>query len=592
MEALHRMGIRLSHRGTVVHEEAVSAGVTLGERLHTISPSLRTATLALVADADLYNAEELRPTLEKQGQQFETARPEEVILRGYLEFGPSVCEYLHGDYAFALWDAAQSLLLLARDPLGVRPLYYWMGQGRLAFASEYKALLALAYIPVQPDMEAIQILQHSKFPPANRTLLRDIVCVPAGHYLVYRDGRSRQQRYWSIAIHIEPHSEEEHVNATHDQFLRAVRRRVQDLAVVGTTLSGGIDSAAVSAAVRAVKPDAALHTFTCGYGLDDPEMRSAEMVARAIGSTHHPIVVKPDAIPPLLAPLVWHLEDPIARSETVQIYETARVAAQFVPVVLAGYAADGLYAGMPKHKLIRFIEQFPPLTIPILEFYDYTQTSVAPSSLVGKLLHYAYYRGKDAPPPSVAGAPPLRVTSSLPNRREELLNQMLKTGVMEGVPKWLPKADRLHMAHGLRFRSPFTDLDLIHSAFAISGRWKIRGLREKYVLRKAMRALLPDEVMNRPKFPQAMNYDLAFSDMIDALSQEVLSDAAIRARGFFDTTEIDRLRRRPAGSAYSAERAMRLWTAALTEIWAQIFIDGRGVRTTYQKSEMWVESVR
>ncbi len=575
-DVLHEMGSRLAHRGATPSEWAVGAGVVLGERLDDPVTPLSSAGISIVADADLYNADELRDALAKRGHRFETSRPQEVILRGYQAFGPGICEQLHGDYAFALWDASQSQLLLVRDALGVRPLYYWMGDGQLAFASEYKALLALASVPAKPDLSAIQTLQYTKFPPENRTLLEDIVSVPAGHYLVYREGQCRQQRFWDLHVNITLRPENEHIEMTRDRFLEAVRRRIQDLPVVGATLSGGIDSAAVSAAIRTVHPHTTLHTFTCGYGPEDPEMRSAEVVAHAIGSTHHPIVVQPEMIPALLPQIVWHLEDPIARSETVQIYETARVAAQHVPVVLAGYAADGLYAGMPKHKLINMIERFPLLTTPVLEFYDYTQTSRAPATLSGKLLHSAFYRGKDAPPPAVLGISIQHSPTTLPKGGVELLNHMLRAGIVDGLPKWLPKADRLHAAHGLSFRSPFTDLDLIRSAFTIPGRWKIRGLREKYVLRKAVQPLLPPEVLNRPKFPQAMNYNLAFSDVIEAVSLDVLSVARVRERGFFSVSEIDRLRRRSRGQAYSPERAMRLWTAVLTELWAQLFVDGRG----------------
>jgi asparagine synthase (glutamine-hydrolysing) len=188
----------------------------------------------------------------------------------------------------------------------------------------------------------------------------------------------------------------------------------------------------------------------------------------------------------------------------------------------------------------------------------------------------AYYRGKAAPAPTVDAAPAQTLRTNIPNDRTELLNQMLRTGLVEGLPKWLPKADRLHLAHGLRFRSPFTDLDLIQDAFTIASHWKIHGLKEKYVLRKAMQSLLPKEVLNRPKFPQGMNYNLAFSNVLENMLQTVFSTQTIQARGFFRVADIDRLRRRPAGKAYSSEQAMRLWTAMLTEIWAQIFVDRRG----------------
>ncbi|MBK4729873.1 hypothetical protein JJD41_08350 [Oxynema sp. CENA135] len=571
------MGRRLQHRGHRVQCFEVSSQVTLGEWLsHEATGRLTLGHWAMVADGDIYNALELQKMLADRGIAPIGDRPELLILQGFREFGDEIFNRVNGDFALALWDDDRRLLRLVRDPVGMRPLYYWHQNGIFAFASEYKALLAIPQLPVVADRAALQTLQYTKYPPTNRTLIENIVAVPPGHCLEYEQGKIRSDRYWDLTVEARE-TGGDRAAEVRDIFLEAVRRQTADLdRQVGVTLSGGVDSASVAAAIRKVRPDLHLHAFTCGYGESDPEILTAAIVAEAIGCDRHPIYVTPHDIPPLLPQIVWHLEDPIARSETVQKFVTAGKAAEYVDVVLAGYASDGLYGGMPKHKLVKLMEWLPPLKTPLTEFYSYTQTSRPPQTLLGKALHWAYYRGADAPAPAIEGVQVAPPVESIPPLQPELLNTVLKSGVVNGVGKWLPKAERLHIAHGVTVRSPFLDLDLIDNAFAIPERYKIYRWREKHIFREAVKPLLPPAVLNRPKFPQAMKYDRLFSDVLDEICTEFLTPERVRSRGFFSVAEIENLRRRPKNGLYSSERSMRLWTAILTELWAQLFIDGRG----------------
>jgi asparagine synthase (glutamine-hydrolysing) len=195
---------------------------------------------------------------------------------------------------------------------------------------------------------------------------------------------------------------------------------------------------------------------------------------------------------------------------------------------------------------------------------------------LGKALHWAYYRGADAPAPAIEGVQVAPPVESIPPLQPELLNIVLKSGVVNGVGKWLPKAERLHVAHGVTVRSPFLDRNLINNAFEIPERYKIYRWREKHIFREAVKPLLPPAALNRPKFPQAMKYDRVFSDILDEICTEFLTPERVRSRGFFSVADIENLRRRPKNGLHSSERSMRLWTAILTELWAQLFIDGRG----------------
>lgn len=576
-DALRMMGERLQHRGRS-RGEWMGDHAMVGQAVHgaTAPAPLMADGVVVVADATFYNADELREMLRARGRCAETQRPEELILQGYLEFGPSICQYFNGDFAFAVWDARQSLLLLARDPFGCRPLFFWREQGRCVFASEYKAILAIPHVPVVPDRDAIQQLQSAKHPPENRTLLRGILSVPAGHWMAVSTQGCQTSRYWDMSIDVVRDSVPRVAHAVREAFLASVRRRLADrTGEVGATLSGGIDSAAVVAAIRQVRPDLTLHTFTCGYGGDDPEMATAATVAQALDTQHHPLVVHPEQVRGMLPRVVWHLEDPVARSETVLTFAIASRVAEKVDVALGGYGSDGLYAGMPKHKILKLAQWFPWLREPLGEFYHYTQVSQLPRSLAGKALLAAYYRGKDTPPPRVCGAATPAPAEPLPSERRELINHMLRSGVLGGV-RVVHKADRLHAAHGVSFRSPFLDVHLARQAFTIPDRCKIRGWTEKYIFREAVRPLLPNGVLNRPKLPQTMRVDRTFSNTLDGFADEVLSPSSIRSRGFFTVTDIERLRRRTRRTAYGSEQAMRLWTAIATELWAQFFLDRRG----------------
>jgi asparagine synthetase B (glutamine-hydrolysing) len=222
------------------------------------------------------------------------------------------------------------------------------------------------------------------------------------------------------------------------------------------------------------------------------------------------------------------------------------------------------------------IEYLPLARKPLEEFYFYTQNSCLPQTIIGKTL-FRYYFGKgELPAPEVKGAAGSCPPPQLPEGNQNLLNQVLRTGLLNGSPNSMAKAEKTHMAYGVEFRSPFTDIDLMNYSFSLSGNLKMKGFKEKYILRKALLPFLPDEIAHRPKFPQRMDYDLELSDTMDDLAESFLNQKTIQMRGFFNYRDIERLRQRDKGKPYGSTQGMRLWTAILTELWAQIFLDQRG----------------
>ena len=307
---------------------------------------------------------------------------------------------------------------------------------------------------------------------------------------------------------------------------------------------------------------------------------AARQASATFGTLHREVIVGTDQIGEAIPKVVWHLEDPIARSETVQLYETVRTAAGHVDAMFGGFVADALYAGMPRHKLVRMAEVLPFLQPTLGEFYQFTQSGTRPKTLPGKLLVGGYFRGRRPVAPRVVGTSTALYLAPWPfdhkGASAEALNVYLRDGLHSSVPQWLPKVDRLVFAYGIPFFSPFMDPSVIRQAFRIPGSHKIRFWQEKYVFRQAMAPLVPRGLLARRKFPQRMLYDLSFSDALDVLADEVLSRSHVKARGFFDWQDLCRLRRRPTNKPYSAEHGMHIWTALLTEVWARLFVDGRG----------------
>lgn len=575
------MASRLGHRGWTVDFQIPGRGVSLGGVSDRASSCVVGQDgCVLVGDLTLYNVSELHASL-KQVDQDHPDDAGRLVLALYRTVGAEAFAMLNGEFALALWDDGKRELILARDFVGARPLYYaLLPAGGLAFASEYKALLAIDEIAAEPDLDMLQWLQHTKHLPSERTLLRAVRAVLPGTALAFDClGQTRwHSRMPPLELAVERMPMHVAQRAVTTAFMQAMETRIGCHASVGIALSGGIDSMGVACAARQLCPDAQIHTFTAGSARDDPEIIRAEFVADRIGATQHNVIVTPADISALLPQVVWHLENPIARSETVQFYALGQAASGIVEMVLTGVAADGLFAGMPRHKILWLIHQLPSLRVPLTEFYSLTQAGRPPETILGSLMDRLYFRGNLPAVPAVNGSSYRPALPQLPPNSREFLNQMLCAGFQESVASWLPKLERTLRAGRLSFTSPFLDRDLMRVAFTIPSAYKIHRGREKYVLRQSMRSIVPPEVLRAPKIPMKMKHDLAFSEVLDALADRLLSRERVERRGLFDFGTVKQLRRRRPGLPYNSEGAMRLWTALLTEIWAHQFLDLRGER--------------
>jgi asparagine synthase (glutamine-hydrolysing) len=581
LELLKLMGEKLSHRGTDVTEWSPVPRVYFGGRSFKINHYYENnSDIPLIANASLYNGIEIAENLELQGVISNPNSAEELIYSAYQIYKSACFQIFNGDFVIALWDLENERLVLSRDRLGSRSLYYWHGPDVFAFASEYKALMVFEeYVP-KPDLESVQYLQASKYLLPGRTLMKDIHSIRSAHCLEVSERDIVENRYWNINMSPRKMYADEAQETLKELFLQSIQIRLASIKCLQAELSGGIDSSAVVAAMRLIRPNETIKTFTIGDDQNDPEIILARRIADQFGTDHHEIITNPDNLIQDLPFYVWHLEDPIGRTEGYLYFKLMEILSNQGSVIFGGSVSDALFAGMPRHKLVKMMQLIPLGRIPLEEFYHYTQVSSQPQSVSGNILKKVYFRGADAKVPNILGFDYQNDPKPLPRKKDGLLNHVLREGLLDGVQNSMAKTEKTHMAYGIEFRSPFTDKDSVEFSFKLTEDMKMHAFQEKYILRKTLASLLPKEVARRPKFPQRMAYNYEFSEVLDTLSDSYLNPKIIQDRGFFLREEIDRLRDRKNGKPYSSIKAMAIWTAILTEIWAQTFLDRRGGQIT------------
>jgi asparagine synthase (glutamine-hydrolysing) len=576
-DEVRAMGVRLGHRGSQSAEWSPGPGLRLGVRGGGAAVSGQ-ADGVIAFDGSIDNRNELARRL---GHRAERAPSGDARLAAELWAAQGVdgLALIAGQFALALWDGAAGRLILARDRVGYAPLYFALAGERLAFASEYKALLALDEVPARADRGSLQTIQNTKWVRPGATCLEGIYPVAPGTCVEARQGHLSTMRYWDIPVRAAPVDDAGHAARLRESFLETLRMQAEPYERIGVSLSGGLDSAVVAAGARAVAGDREVHTFSAGYGPDDRELVNAGIVARHLGTVHHPVVLDPEDLPGLLPWMVWHLEEPIGREDIAYLFLAAREATRYVDLVVTGFGFDGLFAGLPRHRLVDLGVKFPAARGPLEEFYDYTFRSVEPRTLAGRALKSAYFRGREFPAPRLLGTDPLPPFPGFPRGGDQPLTNFLKRGFL--VLPYQHAVERLYSGVGIRMNAQHTNPDFLAAAFSIPDRLKIHGRTQKYILRRACEGLLPPSILATGKSFNRLKHDLRMTEVLDGMADDLLSPGGVRSRGLFDAGYVARLRRRGAGRPYSQERAYRLWSLLLTEMWARVFLDGRGAAPSH-----------
>ena len=567
-EQLELMADRLQHRGSARQLENQNERVSVGAIGEDPGRMIvRTETGIAVASGRLYGFRDGSANADSRDSLAER------LYRRFHSYGVAGLAGLDGDFAAVICPLDASRVTFLRDFFGCRPLFWSaIDEACIAFASEYKAILALEGFKPSVDRSMLQHLQATKRLPVGRTLLANVRSVTPGATTVAKGSVATVEPYQALVADVRIRDEETARKLVSTRFREATRRRAGTSAPLGLALSGGIDSISVAFYLREMFPDRKIHTFSAGYGDSDPEMITALEVARQIEAVHHPVQTPPSLLLSSLKKLVWHMEDPTSRSEALQLMRIGEVASEHVPFLLSGQGADGLFAGMPRHRLIGMIQRLPLARGALFEILDLTQSGIQPYSMIGKALAVLLHRGHVPVTPTVLGAESVvRPERIKPGR--DFLNRMLAASYQSSTFQDIGKFERTFGASGLKYASPFLDVAFAEAAFTIDERLKINKGIDKYILRSALSPVVPQEYRFLPKHPQRMHYDSDFAACLDQAADEYLSPASVRSRGFFTPESINRLRRRDRARPYAAEPAMQLWTAITTEIWARLFLD-------------------
>jgi asparagine synthase (glutamine-hydrolysing) len=587
-------------------------------------------TVWITYNGEVYNFGDLRRELESKGHRFRSHTDTEAIVHLYEEYGPDrlkdCLNRLDGMFALAICDLRRSSpkVFLARDHFGIKPLYYSESGGKLAFASEVKALLEVPGIDARMSMEALDQYLTFLWVPDPLTMFEGIRKLPAGHYAQWQRDDFKIEQYWDLTFPPADHSfdrtEADLADEIRARFCASVERQMVSDVPIGAFLSAGLDSSSIVAAMVAAKAAAGakkqpVRTYTITFpekyrvgetAIDDP--RVAQRLAGKFGCEHHEIIVEPDVVG-LLPNLMWHMDEPTADPAIIAAYLVCREARSQATVLLSGVGGDEIFAGYRKHVAHGWAESYRRvpgfaraaaesalLALPSLRGTRWKggvrlakkmarSAALSPAEAFIRNCTYLdaqqtaglYAPGSRRPANGAAASASQHLAAFDRVKHAQFLNQMLYLDTKIFMTTLnLTYNDKMSMASSVEVRVPFLDRELAEFvAWNVKPEWKLKGKwrpTTKHIFREAMRGMLPDEVMRQPKAGFAAPVDYWLAHDLRPLVDDLLSESQVRRRGLFRPEEVRRYvdeHRRGA-----EDWSMQIWQLLTLEIWMQLFMDG------------------
>lgn len=530
-------------------------------------------SVSVVFNGEIYNYKDIKADLEAKGHAFRSATDTEVIVHAYEEYGPDCVNLFNGMFAIAIWDAKKRELMLVRDRLGIKPLYYYQNRDFISFASEIKSILIDHEVPREVDTQALSNFLTLHYVPGPRTMFRNIMKLQPGHMLIVSNGKSRIKRYWElkknqpVVDEMERISENEAADRVYAALKESVKKRLQSDVPVGALLSGGLDSTAILGLMTELTGKN-VPSFTVGYSEkgDDSasEFKYSRFAAKHFKSDYHEVVVTADTFRDFLPKAIWHQDEPIGEPPSIPLYYVSKLAKDHgVTVILTGEGSDELFAGYNRHWG------------EILSRYYLLMPEFLRESLLKRLIHM------------IPRAPLLKKghrSMSIENFKERFMSwhtvftddhksDLLRTtdfmnstfadvyekyyhriGNLHNLDKillldinvWLPddllmKKDKMGMATSIEARVPFLDYTFVELAYQMPARMKVKRLATKYILKKAMERLIPKEIIYRKKegFPTPIS-DWIKNELRDFTLDTLCSRSSL-SHGLFDRDEVTKL---------------------------------------------------
>ena len=602
-EDVRAMCAAMVHRGPDDEGFFLGSEVALGMRrlsiidLHSGHQPLSNedGSVWVVFNGEIYNFPALRRQLVQRGHRFATQTDTEVIVHLYEDCGPDLVDHLRGMFAFAVWDERRKQLLLGRDRLGIKPLYYADLGGSLVFASELKAILTLPGIDPQLDWIAVNHLFSSLTTPSSQSIIRGVHKLEPGHVLMAGPNQGfRTSRYWDVSFEANHRATvEELIEQLREKIEESVRIHMISDVPVGAFLSGGIDSSAVVAQMVR-QTDRPVQTFSIGFRESSyNELPYARQIARTFSTAHHELVLEPDILD-VLDDLVWHLDEPFGDSSAIPTYMVSRLAAQHVKVVLSGDGGDELFAGYDKYRVEQREQRFPRLPSSVRATLGLIGSRM-PESMKGR--NFIYHHSLSGWERYLDASTLFRMRAKGKLFQPEVFTELAKhdpwsderAWLARGNGSWLSaaqyldlksylpldiltKVDRMSMAHSLEARVPLLDHKLVEFAATIPPDRALRGGSGKQLFKAAMRSILPDEVIDRPKQGFAVPLSHWFRGRLEGFARDLLLSRQSVERGIFNQTYIKQLL---GWHRRGRSLDLQLWTLISFELWCRIFLDGR-----------------
>ena len=605
-ELLRKMCESIRHRGPDEQGTVIEGRVALGMRRLSIidvrsgqQPIFSSdGNLVVVFNGEIYNYIEIRTDLEARGHRFKTRSDTEVIVQAYQEFGASCLKLLRGMFAIAIWDFRLEELFLARDRVGKKPLYYGLSKnGDFVFGSELKTLLVHEGISRNVDLAALDAFVTFGYVPEEFCIFSDVHKLEPGCYLTVKDGHLRKERYWDFEYSESTfRSEGELKDILFEKLQDAVKVRLMSEVPLGAFLSGGIDSATIVALMSNLS-GTPVKTFSIGFEEDEyDELKYARLVSRRFKTDHHEFVVTPDVVD-IADEMVSHFDEPFADPSSLPTYMLAKLARQYVTVVLSGDGGDELFGGYSRYLTHNQRNIFSRLPANVRRLALRSFSNSLPHRAAGK--NYLYnvsldYIERYIDSISHFNRPQRKqlyskelisnlngcfgkaerhfktiseIVSS-EDRTDKLLFLDSKTYLPGDV---MTKVDRMTMANSLEARAPFLDQELVEFAMSIPVRFKIKVRDAKYILKKAMEGIVPSEILNREKQGFAVPIKLWMNEQLRDRIHGDLTDQKTLARGVFERSYIQTLLNEH--SSGRRDHSYRLWLLWVLELWYRKFVD-------------------
>jgi asparagine synthase (glutamine-hydrolysing) len=571
---LEAMGERMAHKGLHCVVWSPAPDVWFGEVRNTPRPENADPSVAF--SGQLYRDWRMSP----DGPQSPTTYAErdlaqrELAARFVASKPESFAHDIDGHFAVAHRDSMTGEIRLTTDRINYENIFYTKTDRRFVFASEYKALLALDDFSLTVNPDAMQYSIATMLPNFRGSLCAGVERVTYGHTLTVGPSGEMLTRYFQPRCVPEAGSLEHFATGLRERLSFEVEKLFAHHERIAVTMGGGLDSASLLAVIRSCFPDRQIATYSIGVSRDDPELVGARIAADHFSTEHHEYVFDPRSLADDLPKLVWLTEEYASREESLLQYQVESQIVGREPVIAGGHGADMIFAGMPRHRLIRLGEILPFARHAFTEVYQRTQSGLAPRSLLGTLGSALLFRGQFIPPPMIAG-------SSGPSRVHEPKNvcDMLDNLVGGFHPFHYHAA--IYSLGPIDAIMPFMTRSIMEYSMRIPTRYKVGAFRQKMVLRSALQSMLPDSITRRRKAIQRARPDTKLSDALDDLAARVLSHGDIVRRGLIDLDYAKRVLTRPKDGVYKRDQLTRVWMLICSELWCRSFLDQRGIPTDF-----------